>query len=691
MCGITGALSLGKNTLQTRHLKAMCDIIAHRGPDDAGYFVAQTGRLHKRRQVFFENFTDKKFQHVTPMLPAIDTGHGRHALNAHQWDLFLGHRRLAILDVSSAGHQPMADLSQNIWLAYNGEIYNFKELRSELEKLGYEFVTQSDTEVIIYAYHAWGIDCIYKFNGMFAFALWDQKNHQFYLVRDRYGIKPLYYKQLPTGELLFASECKSILQYQDAGKTELDHEALLEYFTFQNIFTDKTLYQDIKLLPAGHFLQVDLRASQPQPDLQQYWDFCFTEPYQIKDEREYVEELDRLFQQAVKRQLVSDVEVGSYLSGGMDSGSISAVAAKHFPYLKTFTVGFDLNNVSGMELGFDERAKSELMSYQFKTEHYEMVLKSGDMERCLPDYAWHLEEPRVGQSYPNYYASKLASKFVKVVLSGAGGDELFGGYPWRYYRAVNCDGFEDYIDKYYVFWQRLLNNKQLKQVFAPVLDKVKDVWTRDIFRDVFQHHKNELETPEDYVNHSLYFEAKTFLHGLLVVEDKLSMAHSLETRIPFLDNDLVDFAMKVPVNFKLGNLKEVVKINENESGIKADKYFQKTSDGKLILRKALQKYMPDEIIKAPKQGFSSPDQSWFKGESIEFVKRELFGKDNLLDSLFDMDVVRKLVGEHLSGEKNRRLFVWGLLNFSTWMNLNSCQNKNSTFSSNTKVIHESLL
>ena len=675
MCGISGAISLGGKPLQTKNLKAMCDIISHRGPDGVGYFVAQTGRLHKRRQVYFENFTDKKFQHITPMLPAIDTDHGRHALNAHQWDLFLGHRRLAILDVSSAGHQPMADLSQNIWLTYNGEIYNFKELRSALEKLGYKFVTKTDTEVIIYAYHAWGIDCIQKFNGMFAFALWNKKTQELYLVRDRYGIKPLYYKQLLTGELVFASESKSILQYQDAGKTEIDHEALLEYFTFQNIFTDKTLYKDIKLLPAGHFLQVDLKAKHPKIETQQYWDFCFAEPCQIKDEREYIEELDRLFQQAVKRQLVSDVEIGSYLSGGMDSGSISAVAARHFPYLKTFTVGFDLNNVSGMELGFDERAKSELMSYQFKTEHYEMVLKSGDMERCLPKYAWHLEEPRVGQSYPNFYAAKLASKFVKVVLSGAGGDELFAGYPWRYYRAVNCDNFEDYIDKYYVFWQRLLDNKHLKQVFAPVMDKVKDVWTHDIFRDVFKHHKNELKTPEDYVNHSLYFEAKTFLHGLLVVEDKLSMAHSLETRVPFLDNDLVDFAMKVPVNFKLGNLKEVVRINENEFGSKAEKYFQKTNDGKLILRKALKKYMPDEIINAPKQGFSSPDQSWFKGESIEFVKRELYQENTLLNSVFNMSVVRELVDEHLRGSKNRRLLVWGLLNTLSWMNSYSTQSR----------------
>ncbi len=208
-----------------------------------------------------------------------------------------------------------------------------------------------------------------------------------------------------------------------------------------------------------------------------------------------------------------------------------------------------------------------------------MVLKAGDMERVMPRLAWHLEEPRVGQSYPNYYTAQLASKFVKVVLSGGGGDELFGGYPWRYYRAVVNDDFENYIDKYYAFWQRLIPNQAISKVFKPIWNDVSHVWTRDIFRDVFKNRKERVNSPEDYVNHSLYFEARTFLHGLLVVEDKLSMAHSLETRAPFLDNDLVDFAMQIPASMKLRNLSEVVRLNENEPGSKTKKYFEKTNDG----------------------------------------------------------------------------------------------------------------
>ena len=381
------------------------------------------------------------------------------------------------------------------------------------------------------------------------------------------------------------------------------------------------------------------------------------------DENEYIEELDRLFRQAVHRQLVSDVPIGGYLSGGMDSGSITAIAAEELPYLKTFTCGFDLHSASGLEMAYDEREKAEYMSYLFKTEHYEMVLKAGDMERILPVVVNHLEEPRVGQSYPNYYAANLASKFVKVVLSGAGSDELFGGYPWRYYRAVVNDSFDDYIDKYYKFWQRLIPNKEVKKVFSPIWTDVKHVWTRDIFRDVFMHKKDlRTQTPEDYINNSLYLEAKTFLHGLLVVEDKLSMANGMETRVPFLDNDLVDFAMKLPVKYKLRNLQEVIRINENEPGSKENKYYAKTKDGKLLLRKVMKRYMPMEITGAVKQGFSAPDASWFKGDSIDFVKR-ILGKKARIYEYLDYISVSKLLNEHFEGRNNRRLLIWSLLNF----------------------------
>jgi asparagine synthase (glutamine-hydrolysing) len=620
MCGICGYLNLSGAPADAALAGRMARAIAHRGPDGEG-----------------------------------------------QWadgPLALGHRRLAILDLSAAGAQPMLSADGRLAIAYNGEVYNFRELRRELEALGHSFRSRSDTEVVLAAYSQWGADCVRRFNGMFALALWDARRRELFLARDRYGIKPLYYAFLD-GALVFGSEQKAILAHP-AARRELDLEALLEYFTFQNIFTDRTLLKGVRLFPAAHTALVRAGDAPGALGLRRYWDFDFREPERPAAEAEYVEELDRLFRQAVKRQLVSDVEVNAYLSGGMDSGAITAIAAQEIPYIKTFTCGFDLTSASGLELTFDEREKSEQLSYLLKTEHYEVVLKAGDMERCLPRLAWHLEEPRVGQSYQNFLVAGLASKFGKVVLAGTGGDEMFAGYPWRYYRAVANDSFDDYIGKYYGFWQRLLSEEQSRAVFAPTWSQVGHVNTRDIFRNVFARRDERLTRPEDYVNHSLTFEAKTFLSGLLIVEDKISMAHGLETRVPFLDNDLVDFAQHVPVPLKLGNLAEVVRIDENEPG-KQRKYFQRTRDGKLILRKAMERYVPRAVTEREKQGFSAPDASWFKGESIEYVRRVICDDKALLYDYLDRDTVRALVEEHLEGRANKRLLIWSLLNVEQWL------------------------
>ena len=529
MCGIVGQLNFDGKPVSISLLKRMTDEISHRGPDGEGHW--------------------------------------------YKGEVGFGHRRLAIIDLSKEANQPMISADRRYVLTYNGEVYNFQELRNELVEKGYKFTSNSDSEVVLYSLVEWKEKALLKFNGMFAFSFWDEDLKILLLGRDRYGIKPLYYSNRPNS-FTFASEQKSILIQPDFDKS-INKKALLEYFTFQNIFTDQTLIDDISLLPAGYFGKIDLKKETPQFTMEQYWDFSFCEPNEEVSQVDYLEELSRLFSNAVNRQLVSDVELGTYLSGGMDSGSITAVASAKFQDLKSFTVGFDLSSASGIELAFDERQTAEAMSAEFKTEHYEMVLKAGDMERCLPKLAWHLEEPRVGQCYPNFYASKLASKFVKVVLSGAGGDELFGGYPWRYYRGATSKSFDEYIDEYYLYWQRLIPNSIISEVFSPISNEVKDVWTRDIFKSVFATHQNELNRPEDYINHSLYFESKTFLHGLLVVEDKLSMAHSLENRVPFLDNELVDFAMKCPVKLKLNNLGEVLRLNENEVGKKTSKYFSK--------------------------------------------------------------------------------------------------------------------
>jgi asparagine synthase (glutamine-hydrolysing) len=376
----------------------------------------------------------------------------------------------------------------------------------------------------------------------------------------------------------------------------------------------------------------------------------------------------RLFEQAVNRQLISDVEIGSYLSGGIDSGSITCIAAKNFANLKSFTCGFDLSSASGLELGFDERGKAEFLSNLYKTEHYEVVLKAGDMERVMPDLIWHLEDLRVGQSYPNYYVSRLASKFVKVALSGAGGDELFAGYPWRYYQAVSTDDNTHYAAKYYRYWQRLVDDDSKPRFFQPEVAARCDPGDMErIFQLTLNGANTVINRPAEYINRSLKFESKTFLHGLLVVEDKLSMAHGLETRVPFLDNDLVDFAMRVPVKFKLNSLRPAPRINENLPG--TQKYSKQMADGKIILRQALAKFVPEYYTTGKKQGFSAPDGSWFKGESINYIQKLLFNRGARLFDFIQPERAQDLLTEHFSGRTNRRLLIWSLLCFEWWLRI----------------------
>lgn len=622
MCGIAGILNLDGSPASPVILRAMTDAIAHRGPDGEGGFADGA--------------------------------------------LALGHRRLAIIDLTPAGHQPMASSDGAFVISYNGELYNFLELRADLEAKGHKFRSRSDTEVVLTALCEWGEDAVSRFNGMFAFAAWDRRRRRLLLARDRYGVKPVY-TWCNGKTLLFASEIKAFLAVP-AFRAEVDPAGLVEYMTFQNFLTDRTLFNGVSILPAGTTMMIEAGTrSLPKP--KRYWDFRFDDDGTVCNRAEAEDQVDHLFQQAVGRQLVSDVPVGSYLSGGMDSGSITAIAARQTPMLHTFTVGFDLSSASGLEMASDERRAAERMSYLFKTEHYEMVLKAGDMERCMRSLVWHIEEPRVGQSYPNYYAAKLASRFGKVVLSGAGGDELFAGYPWRYYRTAASTSFDDYVERYYGFWQRLLPVESVPGIFGPLGAAATRVDPLEIFRGVFDNHASQLDKAEDYINHSLYFEAKTFLHGLLVVEDKLSMAHSLEARVPFLDNDLVDYAGRIPLSMKLANLGDVARLDENTPGSKTSNFFARTNDGKLILRSAMNRHIPSETTDAIKQGFSGPDATWFRGESIDYVRRTLMRKDARLWNYLDRGATQSLIADHLEGRQNRRLLIWSLLNLETWLDV----------------------
>lgn len=627
MCGIVGVYNFSGAPVASTVLRSMTDVISHRGPDGDGYYI-----------------------------------HGA---------VGLGHRRLAIIDLSSAGRQPMGNATGDVIITYNGEIYNFQELSIELQALGYRFFSKTDTEVLLYAYEAWGESFVERLNGMFAFAIYDRRGTtdgqmgKLFIARDRFGVKPLYYF-LNDETFLFGSEIKALLKHP-ALSVNVCSEALTEYFTFQNIFSDRTLFEGVHLLPPGTTLTISSTDAH-KARFHRYWDYRFSSENFSLSPEETAEHLYRLFVRAVTRQLVGDVPIGAYLSGGMDSGSITAVAATHIPRLHTFSGGFDLSSASGMEMGFDERPASEEMANRFKTEHYEVVMHAGDMEYVLPELIWHLEDLRVGQSYPNYYAARLASKFVKVVLSGGGGDELFGGYPWRYYRGFESKSVSGYYQSYYDYWQRLISDENRPRFFnADTYQKVRHYHPRDVFQSVFAHSAQGFGSLEDVVNASLYFETKTFLHGLFVVEDKLSMAHSLETRVPFMDNDLVDFAMSIPASYKLRELSRAPVVDEDAPAKKIRYDLQPTADGKIILRSAMSRLLPHSITNRNKQGFSAPDASWFRGESIDYVNRLLLSPQARINEYLNPAYVNATLSEHSSGKVNHRLLIWSLLSFEWWL------------------------
>jgi asparagine synthase (glutamine-hydrolysing) len=623
MCGIAGIFNFNKQPIAYQTIKVMTDAIAHRGPDGEGIFIEEYAGL--------------------------------------------GHRRLAILDVSSKGAQPMASHNGDWIVVFNGCIYNFKTLKVELQSKGHHFVSTSDTEVITEGLAEYGPSFFERMDGMFAIGAWHKPSKTLWLSRDRFGVKPLYYWQ--NGEtLLFSSEIKAFMQHP-AFKVEVNVDALNEYFSFQNVFSYQTLFKGVTMLPPANTIKINLETGSNFKH-HSWWDLDFTKPDQSMTAEEAKLETERLLSNAVAKQMVADVPVGSYLSGGMDSGSLSVLASKHVKRLYTFTAGFEMSEVHGNEVGFDERLDAELTANFIKSEHYEQVLNAGDIRWSLPRVVWHLEDLRVGMSYPNYYISRLASKFVKVCLQGTGGDELYGGYPWRYYRVFQSLDQKEFFNNYYGFWQRLVKDEDKINLFQPeVYRKMKIEEPRNVFERVFTFNKNlKYNTPEEHIQNSLYFEMKTFLPGLLLVGDKLSMANGLEERFPFLDNELVDFAQKIPVKYKLANLENMKRIDENITGNKKG-IFQQSNAGKNVLRDAMSNILPDRIINRKKQGFSAPDESWYRGENAQYVKDLLLGENIVSAQFINPSYVRKIIDEHCNQHINHRLLLWSFMCFEWWCKL----------------------
>lgn len=618
MCGILGVYNLKGPEVDIESTKLMGEELKHRGPDSEGTYF--------------------------------------------DYNIGLYHKRLAILDTSENGKQPMHSKDGNWVITFNGCIYNFKELREELISSGHDFKSGSDTEVIAEGISTYGIEYFKRFNGMFAIGAWHKKKKKLYISRDRYGIKPLYYWF--NGEVfVFASEIKAIIKHPDY-KIDVDLDALNEYFTFQNIFSFNTLFKGVNMLPPANSISIDSATDHITHN--SWWDFDFTTENNI-DFETAKEKTKSLFEQAVNRQLVSDVPLGSYLSGGLDSGSITAVASGKINRLSTFTCGFDMSEVNGREANFDERKDAELMANHYKTEHFQQVINAGDIKWSLPKLVYHLEDLRVGMSYPNFYIARLASKFVKVCLQGTGGDELFGGYPWRYFKIFDSKNKQDFFNQYYDYWQRLVKDDEKKELFnRDVISKIDINAPKKTLERVFTFNdKLAYSSPKDHINNALYFEIKTFLSALFLVGDKLSMAHGLEERFPFMDNDLVDFAMKIPLEYKLIKLEDrITEIDENDA--QKHKKYRRTNEGKNILRKAMEEYIPKKILEREKQGFSAPDESWYRGENAEYVKEILLNSKTLSTKYINKSFIEKIVNEHLNEGKNHRLIIWSFLNFEWW-------------------------
>lgn len=633
MCGVAGIFHLNGRPIHGPAIRDMIQAQAHRGPDDWGYVLFSLRSGDRADESYWVE--GRPGYDRSRMDEEMSTG--------APFNFALGHTRLSIIDLSEAGHQPMSNRVSGIWVVFNGEIYNHQELRAELKEKGHVFFSRTDTEVILHLYEEHGLDFVHRLNGMFALALWDQRHERLMLVRDRYGIKPLYYTVVDE-TLVFASEIKALLRYPGL-RVRINEPALLDYFTFQNTYGSATLFDGIELLQPGQMMVLETGRRR----LESYWDFEFVEG-KDRGEAYYRSALREVLEAAVQRQLMADVPVGSYLSGGLDSGSIAGLAARRIPRLMTFTGGFDTATATSVESLFDERDKSELMSSYLGTEHYQMVIHAGDLEWALPKVIRHIEDLRLGMCYPGYFIARLAGKFVKVALAGTGGDEILAGYPWRYKLVAEETDPIRHEEAYFAYWCRLVPEHRWGGFFSEeLLRRTSGHSARTSFHTVM-----EGVRADHPVKKAMGFEARTFLPGLLLLEDKLSMAHGLEARVPLLDDDLVALAATIPVKHLI-NYAWTPKASGDEN-----------LAGKYVLRRAMEDVLPPEIIYNRKQGFSAPEQTWYRLQLNQYLRDIILGPRALERHYFQEAALERILDEHFAGRVNHRLLIWSLLSFEWW-------------------------
>lgn len=641
MCGINGIAYSARSNRQADEaiLCAMRDEIIHRGPDDAGVFVKD--------------------------------------------NIGLGHRRLSIVDVAH-GHQPMFNSDRSCVLVYNGEVYNHGDHREELEAKGYKYQTTSDTETILYLYEEYGEACVEKLRGMFAFAIWDEKKKQLFVARDRLGIKPLYYVYDDDGNFFFASEIKALIK-AGAVEPKLNYGVLPDQLANHGTSYDETLYQDVKRLMPGHILTwKDGKIS-----IKKYWDISYEPKHEDISDAEFVKEWRERFRRSIELRLMADVPLGMFLSGGIDSSAICALMSEMVDEpIKTFSVGFK-------EREANEFQYARMVSEKFKTEHHEITITPKQFFAELPKLIWQEDEPLgFDSSIPLYFVSKLAAKQVKVVLTGEGSDEILAGYS-RYSKALML---LNYGVKFNSVTPRFVRNfvkagvAALPESLSLKLDRTfltRDADAENLFFDNFSIFSRSMQAEllsdntkekiknlnpyshqkiwfsegnaEKLLDKLLYSDTKTYLHELLMKQDQMSMAASIESRVPFLDHELVEFTARLPERMKI-----------------------RGRDTKWILRKAMEGILPDEILSREKMGFPVPLGKWERDEYKHFVDEYVLSERTLSRGVFNADFVKKLVAQHNSG-RDHTTRIFRLINFEIWMR--QCVEKELLFDDNLENVY----
>ena len=604
-------------------LEAMRDVITHRGPDDEGLFIDR--------------------------------------------NVGLGHRRLSIVDVSR-GHQPMTNEDASLHITYNGEIYNHADYRESLESRGHVYQTHCDTETILHLYEEHGTACVDYLRGMFAFAIWDQRKQELFIARDRLGVKPLYYVHTDDGSFYFGSEIKTLLE-ASAVKPEINYAVLSDYLANHAPSGEETLFRGVKRLLPGHVLT----WRDGELAIRRYWDVDFTKDEEVLDDKTYIKQWSELFRESVRLRLMADVPLGMFLSGGIDSSAIAAVMSGMVSEpIKTFSVAFKEREANELEY-------ARLVADAYKTNHHEIVVSPEQFFAALPQLVWHEDEPLAHpSSVALYFVSKLASEHVKVVLTGEGSDELLAGYG-RYRRTIWNLAMGRKYNKVTPSIARKTIRKQIENtlpggrlrqklmrtflVLSPELESIyfdnfavfpapmqQHMFTRetnDRIRsiDPYVELRKLLERTKDLslLEGLLYADIKTYLHELLMKQDQMSMATSIESRVPFLDHKLVEFTAKMPDTMKL-----------------------RGGTTKYVLREAMKGVLPERILTRSKMGFPVPIGTWFRGQFRSVVEEYVLSERALSRGIFAPEFVRNIVSLHQSGEDHSER-LWSLVNFEMWL------------------------